>query len=516
MGEPLVLTFDIGTQSTRAVLVDKHGNIVAVSQKKYAEPYFSKKPGWAEQKPDFYYERMLESGKELCEKNREKLDDVIAVTVTCIRDTLMLLDKENKPVRDIILWLDKRQAKYNDPLPIFKKALFRLVGMQDSIKILYKASYYNWLIQNEPQNIEKTAKAVMLPTYINYKLTGVLKDSAANMIGHIPFDYKKRCWQGKNGLTRCVCDIPEEKLCELVKSGEIIGTLTEEFCEKTGLKKGLPLIATGSDKGCETLGLSVYNPGRAAVSFGTSSTVQMAVPDYFEPQQFMPAYPAVPNDRYNPEIQIYRGFWLVSWFVKEFAAEERAEAKEKGCSPEEILDSRIATLSPGCEGLMLQPYWTPGIIKPNSLGAVIGFSDFHTRYHLYRAIIEGLCLELYHSMAIMQKRSGIKIDEVFVGGGGSRSDVVCHIAADVFGVKVKRIQTHEACSLGSSMVAFVAKGVFPDYETAIESMVHEQDVFEPDTANHDIYMNLYNKVYRNIYDRLEPAYKKILQIYDRR
>lgn len=108
-------------------------------------------------------------------------------------------------------------------------------------------------------------------------MTGELKDSVANMIGHVPFDYKNRRWMKPGALTRCVCNVPSEKLCELVPSGEVIGKITKDASEKTGIPMGLPLIATGSDKGCETIGMSVVKSNRAAISFGTTSTLQMAV-----------------------------------------------------------------------------------------------------------------------------------------------------------------------------------------------------------------------------------------------
>ena len=516
MTEPLVLTFDIGTQSTRALLVDRHGAIADVCQEKYEEPYFSKNPGWAEQKPDFYYDCLCRTGRELCARNREALERVIAVTVTTIRDTALCLDENNVPLRDVILWLDKRQADFNDPYPRWKRALFGLIGMGDATRILFEASPGNWIMQHEPDIWARTAKFVMLPTYINYKLTGVLADTPANMIGHIPFDYKNRRWMGDRDLTRCFCDIPREKLCELIPSGSTVGRITREFSELTGVPEGLPLVSTGSDKGCETLGLSVMTPDKASISFGTTATIQLAVKDYFEPQKFLPAYPAVINGMYNPEIEIYRGFWLLSWFVKEFGAAEAMEAEKLGCAPEKILDERIKDIPAGSDGLLLQPYWTSGILKPNSMGAVVGFSDFHTRYHLYRAIIEGIDLELFMALDIMERRSGLKIKELYVSGGGARSDVVCGITADVFGLPVKRIQTHEACSIGSSMAAFVSMGVFGDYGEAAESMVHVKDTFTPDGENHRVYMEIYRKAYSKIYGRLEPIYKRLIEIYKRR
>lgn len=516
MKNPLVLTFDVGTQSARGLLVTKEGNFVDKCQIKYDEPYYSRHPGWAEQRPDFYFDKLCEISNILFERNQDKKDSIVAVAITTIRDTVICLDKNGTPLRDIILWLDKRKATFESPFNPITKLMFKLVGMTDATKTIYKTSVVNWIKQNQPEIWEKTDKFVMLSTYLNYKFTGVLADSAANMIGHIPFDYKKRKWKKKGDLTRCICDVPDEKLCELVDSGSKLGTISKDVSALTGIPTGLPFIASGSDKGCETLGLSVTNENQAAISFGTTATIQMAVHKYFEPQKFMPAYPAVPNNLFNPEIEIYRGFWLLSWFVKEFGAEERLLAEKKGCSPEQILDKAIEKIPPGSDGLMLQPFWTPGIMNPDTHGAVVGFADFHTHYHLYRAIIEGLDFELYRSLKSMEHRSGKKIEELFVGGGGAKSDIVCKITADIFGLPVKRIQNHEACSIGASMVAFKAIGEFSDYSDAIKSMVRIQDVFTPDPKNHEIYMHLFQKAYRKLDKKLYPINKKINKIYKRR
>ena len=215
----------------------------------------------------------------------------------------------------------------------------------------------------------------------------------------------------------------------------------------------------------------------------------------------------------NGMIEIYRGLWLLSWFVKEFGTADAIDAKEKGMAPEALLDERIRDLPAGSDGLLLQPYWTAGILHPDSLGAVIGFSDYHTRYHFYRAIIEGLCLELYMALRIMEDRSGLTIHEIRIGGGGAKSDVVCQIAADVFGLPVVRSQTHEACSIGSSMVAFVAKGVFADFDAAAKAMVHVKDTFQPNERNHEVYNDIYEQAYRKIYPRLRSlVWKKAFML----
>lgn len=511
MSDPLVLTIDVGTQSLRAMLMNKRGEIEGFVQRKYDRAYFSPQPGWTEQEPEFYFEMLCEAAKKLREDYGGLYDRVIGVTLTSMRDSIICLDENLKPLRNIIIWLDQRRAQNDDKINFMVKTLVKLINMDNVIKSQYRQAMVNWIMENQPEIWKKTKKIVFVPTYLNYKLTGRLVDSAANMIGHLPFDYKKREWQGKGALTRCVCDVPKDKLCDLVLSGETIGRITKEAAELTGIPEGLELIATGSDKACETLGLSVTSTNKAALSFGTTATIQFATHDYIEPQQFMPAYPAVPNDMYNPEIQIYRGYWLISWFKNEFAQKECEEAKRTGESAEQLLNKHLKEVPAGCDGLMVQPFWSPGLLTPEAKGAVIGFSDVHTRVYIYRAIIEGLGFALMEGMYKMQKRSGYKIDTLFVAGGGSQSSEICQITADMFGLPVKRIQTHEASGLGASMAAFVAKDVYKDYDEAADKMVHIRDTFMPQKGEHELYMKLFD-MYCSIYPRLEPLYKKMKQI----
>ena len=515
MSRPLILTCDIGTQSARAILVDKQGNIVDKEQVKYAEPYFRKYPGWAEQKTEFYFDRLCEASRALMARNADKLPEILACAVTVIRDTLVFLDENFQPTRDIIHWLDARKCDFDDPYPWWKSTVFDLIGMGKSTKVGYCTSKVNWVRQKQPEIWDKSKKIVMLPAYLNYRLTGRLADTPASTVGHVPMDFKKKTWMKPNDLTRCMYDVPQEKLYELIPSGEVLGYITAEAAALSGMPEGLPLISTGADKACETLGLSVASPDKASISFGTSSTIEMYTEHYFEPQQFLPAYPSVINKAWNPEIQVFRGFWMLSWFIREFGESERKEAEELGIVPEELLNKRAAEVPAGCNGLILQPYWTPDILKPDSYGAMIGFSDYHTKYHIYRSIMEGICLELYTSMKIMEKRGSTEIKELFVGGGGSKSDLACQILSDVFGLPVKRIHTHEACSIGAAMVAFVAKGEFDSFDDAIKSMVHESEVFTPDEKNHGVYLGIYENVYRKLYKTVKPLYVNINDLKER-
>ncbi len=508
MLNPLVLTIDLGTQSARAMLVDKAGNILRKTQYKYDKPYYSINPGWAEQKPEAYWDAVCDTTKRLKEEAQGLWGDIIAVTVTSIRDTCVCVDKEGNPLRDFIVWLDKRETDMKKPIPLFNSVLFSLAGMKETADLQRSISTCNWIMENQPDIWDKTYKFLMVSGFLTHKLTGMFIDSVAHMIGHIPFNGKTRKWMGKHELNRCVFDIPVEKLTDLVEPGEELGRITAEASAQTGIPEGLPLIATGSDKGCETLGMSCSTPDKAAIGLGTTATIQFTIDRYMEPLPFIPAYPAVLKGHYNPEVQVYRGYWLISWFKNEFASKEVAEAEKKGVPPEDILNARLAEIPAGCEGLVFQPYFTPGVVMPKARGAIIGFSDAHTRAHIYRAIIEGINFALMDGLYTMQRRGKVSVNKLFIAGGGSQSDEICRITANMFGLPVYRIQTYEAAGLGSSIIAFAAMGVYANVEEAIASMVRVKDEFLPDAKEHETYKYLFEEVFNKIFGKLLPLYKK--------
>lgn len=503
--DPLVLTIDMGTQSARALLCDKQGNILAKAQKKYDPPYFSKQPGWAEQAPAFYWQAVCECCAQLKRELEPLFARVAAVTVSTIRDSCLCLDEHMEPLRDVILWLDTRESG-NTKLPPVTAALYRLVGMSDTATLQRRVSACNWLAEHEPELWQKTKKFVMLSAWLNYKLCGNLCDAIASTVGHIPFSQKNRKWMTPNDLTRPIFDVRDDQCYDLVQAGETMGRITAQASAETGIPEGLPLIATGSDKACETLGLGCMTPDTAALSFGTTATVEITLPGYVEPFPFIPPYASIMPGYYTPEVEIYRGYWLISWFKKEFAAKERMEAESAGVSVEEILNRRLHEVPPGCGGLMLHPYFTPGLVMPHARGSLIGLSDSHTRMHFYRAIIEGINFALMEGLANIEKRGKCKAKRLMVAGGGSQSAEILQITANMFGLPVQRVHTHEVTGLGSSLAAFVALGVYPDYQSAVDAMVRPQEPFMPDEEEHQLYKKLYDSTFIKVFDKLEPFY----------
>ena len=513
MNDRIVLVFDVGTQSSRAELVSDRGEILGKSQIRHEPPYVSKEPGFAERDPELYYQNICEAARQLKESCPALWNRIEGVSITTIRDTVVCVDREGKPLRPAILWMDKRLASGAPNLPQLSKVLFKAVGMDATAKLQYQKSHCNWIAENEPEIWEKTHQYLLLSGYLIYRLTGNMADTAASQVGHIPFDTQQRGWQKKGALTRPIFDVETEKLCPIVESGEVLGKITPEAAEDTGLAEGLPLIASGSDKACEVLGMGCTTKEKAAIGLGTTAMITFTIDRYLEPERFIPPYPSIIPGNFTPEIEIFRGYWLISWFKQEFAEKEVRQARELGVPAEELLNQRLKEITAGCEGLLFQPYFTPNVTMPTARGAVIGFSDCHTRIHIYRAIIEGINFALMDGMRLMERRAGHCFEEIYLGGGGSQSDEICQITADMFGLPAVRTQTHEVAGIGCAEAAFVGLGAFKDYHEAVDAMVHKKDVFTPDMEQYKIYSELYTEVFKNIYGCLSGLYGRLHEMY---
>jgi sugar (pentulose or hexulose) kinase len=504
------LTIDCGTQSIRALLFDLKGNLIKKVKKPF-KPYFSVEAGWAEQEADFYYEKMCEACKELL-ADYDDISNVVGVSITTFRDTFVVLDKNLKPLRPAIVWLDQREASEYEPLPLDKEFQIQLVGMKRAVDSFMKSYKVNWIKQYEPEIWEKTYKYVMISTYLNYKLTDVLKDGVASQVGQIPLDFKKVCWAKGRNLKKYIFPIEDEKLAEIVKPGAKLGNVTKQASSETGIPEGLPVIASGSDKGCETYGNGCMNQNTASISLGSSTTIQTTMDRYKEIVKFIPPYPSVVSGLYNPEFQVRRGYWMVSWFKNEFAQKEVMLAKERNLEPEILLNEALKTIPPGSDGLLIQPYWGAELKRPEAKGAMIGFGAIHTRHHIYRAIVEGIGYALLDGLNMIESRNGNTIEEIAISGGGAQSDEICQISANMANRPIYRVQTHETSGLGAAMVLFTGMGYFKSPEDAVKNMVRKTDYFYPEAGEAEIYKELYEKVYKQMYGRLKPIYKNIYEI----
>ena len=506
------LSIDNGTQSVRAIVFDGQGQIIAKS-KIEIEPYFSNQKGWAEQNAEYFWNSLCQACLELWPKLSISKELIAAVSVTTQRATIVPMGIDNQPLRPAITWLDQRKVQTKPKLGKLESVIMGIIGAKPLVDLMHAEAEANWIQQNEPEIWKQVNKFLLLSGYHNYKLTGNYKDAVASTVGFIPFDYKTQDWADQKDWKWRAMPIRSEMLPEVLPAGSVLGEITEAAAEQTGIPKGLPLIACGSDKACEVLGTGCIDNETGSLSYGSLATLNITSDKYLEAIPFYPAYPGVIPNTFNIEMMIQRGYWMVSWFKKEFGLQEEQLAKEKNLQPETLFDELLAKVPPGSDGLMLQPYWSPSNGDgPETRGAIIGFNEDHTRAHLYRAMIEGLTYALRESKELLEKRTKKSISRLVVSGGGSQSDEVMQITADIFGMTVFRPHTFETSSLGAAIASAVGIGLYQDFTYAVEKMTHAGDRFDPIDANKEIYNDLYHKVYKKMYGNLKPSYEAIKSV----
>ena len=273
------------------------------------------------------------------------------------------------------------------------------------------------------------------------------------------------------------------------------------------------MIASGSDKACEVLGSGCIGESCGSLSYGTTATFNLVSNSYKEALRMQPPYPGVAPGTFNIEMMVKRGYWMVSWFKKQFGERERQLAEQLGVAPEQLLNQLLKEVPPGSMGLTLQPYWSGGVSAGSEAkGAMIGFGDVHTRAHIYRAIIEGLTYALREGKELAEKRCGQQVKTLRVSGGGSQSDEVMQITADIFGMPVERPHTFETSGLGAAIATAVGAGIHDGFTQATESMVRVGSCFEPNAKNSQLYDQLYQQVYLKMYGSLQPIYRAIQRV----
>ncbi len=513
MSKTYLLSIDNGTQSVRALLFDLDGNLVDKAQVAI-NSYQSPEPGWMENDPEAFWQYLCQACQLLWTKTAVPKSAIAGMVITTQRGTTIALDRQGQPLRPAMIWLDQRRADKIPQLAWWWDAAFRAIGMRQTVRFFQHEAEANWIAEHQPELWARTDKFLLLSGYLNYRFTGRFVDSVASQVGYLPFDYKKGRWATRNDWKWQALPISAAMLPELVPAGTIIGQVSAQAAADSGIPQGLPVIAGAADKACEVIGAGCLTPDIACLSYGTAATINTTTPRYLEATPFIPPYQAAVPGHYNTEIQITRGFWMVSWFKEQFGLHEQQTALQRGVTPESLFDALVNSVPPGAQGLLLQPFWNPGIKVPGpeAKGAVIGFGDVHTRAHLYRAILEGLAYALREGKERIEKRGGQRISRVRVSGGGSQSDAAMQITANVFNLPCERPHLYETSGLGAAILAAVALQLQPDFASAVAQMTRIGRVFVPQPEHAHAYEQLYRRVYRRMYRRLQPLYRDIQEI----
>jgi len=506
------IVIDGGTQNIKAFIFDEKGNEIH-GESSPVTPYFAPQPDFAEQDAEAYLRIVQEVTRRTVQNSGIPADTVAGVAITTHRSTIVPVDLNGNPIRSAITWLDERKTEglKLSGGPVMSLA-FKAARMEERLKEYQRRSKFNWLKRYEPDNYARTFKFLTVSSYILHSLTGEFKDCSSMIVGLFPIDLKGLQWHPWKVIYE-IFGVERDRLPALVSPVEIAGRVSEEGARLFGVPQGLPVIIGAGDKQSELMGAGVTGGAIAEISYGTAAVIELLSSKYVtHPRMDFFTWGAAIPGHWALEGFVGRGYWMVSWFKGEFGKREEEEALRLGVAPEVVLDKQLTDIPAGSMGLLVQPYWHPRENDPLSKGTIIGFSGEHTRKHVYRAIIEGIGYELRRLGELMVKHSGNAITELRVGGGGSQSDEIMQITADVFGLPARRMHTSNLAALGAAIDVAVALGVHQSFPDAVGRMVRVKSTFKPVNENVKIYDRLFKEVYVKMYPALSPLHHTIADI----
>jgi xylulokinase len=500
---PFLLGIDIGTSSAKTVLCDVNGNKISSSSAEYLIYY--PRPTWAQENPDDWWNATKKIIKQTIKEANVESEDIVGISVSGMAPNCVPVDKDCKPIRPAILWIDRRSTKEVEWLNknIGKKEIEKICG--NTTDTYFGGPKWLWFKNNEPELYKKTWKILQTHSYIIFQLTGeIVTDYSQAGLCTPFFDLKNKCWSEE------ICKatgISMDLLPEIHSSYEIIGKITDKAAKETGLKEGTPVVTGAGDFACATLGCGVAGSiGESAQMLGTAGNILVPVGKKFNPDERLLNTVYVNGD-YLMLGSIFAG-GIVKWFTNEFVFQKKFGKNE---NIYDLLSKKAQEIPAGSNGLILLPYFmgerTP-IWNPYARGVYVGLTPSHNRIHMYRALLEGVAYAFRHMTDIIKER-GIDVKSIISSNGGSKSNLWRQIFADVLNIPISYIKDSGGTLIGDIILAGIGTGYIKNFDIA-KKWFKINEVSRPNKRNHKIYSGYY-KIYKDVYEHLKQDF---VNLYD--
>ncbi len=502
---------DIGTQGTKAVLIDENGKVLSHSYQGYEVE--TPRPSWAQQWPNVWVQATLDTIKDVVEKSGVDSNSVKGIAVSSLYGGSGIpVDKNNEPLHPCLIWMDRRAEKEVEWVKnnIDLDKLFEITG--NHVNSYFGFTKILWIKNNYPEIWKKIKHFIPPANYIVYKLTGEIAVdlSSAGNIGGV-FDLKKRKWSEEMMVD---LGIPYKFMPErLVSCTEIVANLEQEIAEYVGLSADTPVMAGGVDAPVATLGAGALTEGNHVAMTGTSMCWGFVTEkaNLSEGLVSMPHSIESMNKIYTFGGSSTAGA-LVRWFRDEFGKLELSLEDEIEINAYTLLEMKAKDIPAGSEGLLVLPYFMgerSPIWDSNARGTIIGLSLYHTREHLFKAFMEGVAYALRHNMELVSNTDAKLDKEIILVGGVSKSTIWPQIFADVTGHPVRIIKNDVEAPLGDALLAGIGVGVFDDPKIIIDWLDFKEAIV-PDldkTKIYDQYYKQYKEIYLNIKDNMKAIHQ---------
>jgi len=499
-----VMGLDVGTTACKAIIFDLEGNIKGYSSNGY--DVIIKKPNWAEQDPEKVWKTIRNVVRKVIEETR--LKEIKAICVSVQGDAVIPVDKKIRPLHNAILGMDYRSIRETQLCSelIGERELFNITGMRPHpITSLTKIL---WFKENTKDIYKEAYKFMTYADFVNSKLGTQPYIDWTMASRTMAFDLLKREWS-EYILEKVLVD--KDLLSTPIPSGEIIGEISPEVAEDTGLPKGCLIVSGGHDQTCAGIGAGCIREGIAVDSHGTaevlSTTLNEPVFNDYMYESYYPCYLHVKKDMYFTFSLNHVGGILLEWYKDNIGYFEEKEAQELGRDAYELI---ISKAKEGPSNLLILPHFN-GSGTPwcdiSSKGAILGLTLSSTRHDIAKAILDSLVYELRINMEMMRK-AGIKIEEIRAVGGGAKSSIWLQIKADILGCKITTLKTREAACLGAAITAGTAIGGYSSLEEGVKIAVIPKDEYIPNPQMQQLYEERYN-IYKDLYVTLKDINRRL-------
>lgn len=497
----LVLGVDCSTTASKVLAWDRNGKAVAEGRADLEEIH--PRPLYSEQRAEGWWEATSGAIAKLMKSI--EADRVAGICITHQRESFAPVDEDNHAQYNAILWDDSRsEAQLAELGERFgHDELHRRTGRGPSLST--SLSKILWLVQNHPDIARAAYKFMDTHGFLVQRLTGEFTTSLASADAFGLTDAEHDVW-AEDLITGI--GLRPEQFCDTVRPGEVIGEVTAEAAEATGLPAGIPVVGGLGDGQAACLGAGVTSLDRAYFNLGTAVTGGPIEREYVTDPSCRTLYGGAPGT-YLLESSLRGGMATMTWFMRNFGDTLDAKADF------DRYETAARKVGPGAGGLVLVPYWN-AVINPyydnTASGMIVGWRQNHGRDELFRAVEEGICFEFKLAMEGIQDATGERIKEYVILGGGSNSDLWCQTAADILGATVTRAHTVEATNLGAGILAAYAVGWYPSVEEAAAAMTDTAGSFRPDDETHRWYTTLFEDVYRPLFPGVQPALQRLAQL----
>ena len=456
---PVVLGIDAGTSGVKALLVDASGSVIAAhtTPLELAAP----QPGWAEQDPQQWWDAARWSVRRVLDGQDARR--VFALGIAGQMHSSVFLDKAGEVIRPALVWCDGRPTVVCRDITAIAGGELPLRDWVGNPALEgFTLPKVLWLRRHEPQAFARLATVLLPKDYLRYRLTGTLATEPSDASATLMYDTARLAWSRD---IMAAVDLPMTLLPDVGGSAEVLGRLTSEAAEVTGLPAGTPVVGGGADNACGAAGVGVVAPGEAVASWGTSGTVLAPT-----------ARPVIdPGMRVHTFCHVVPNLWYVMGVVLSAGAAFawlRERLAGTGNDHEALtaqLNKEAEGVAPGADGLTFLPY-LQGERTPHrdaSLrGALLGLSLAHGRGHLARAVYEGVCFALRDSLSILREMN-LAPGSLLLTGAGARQPFLRRLQADVYGLPVRTVNREEGPAYGAALLAAVGAGIFPDIAAAV-------------------------------------------------